>query len=69
LSAQQVRDRYIDNNLQEDYLVLGSSYDRVLSNGWKLQAQISNLLDEHYQTSANKSTPRRRVKIALSTEF
>jgi len=69
LSAQQVRDRYIYNNLQEDYLVLGSSYDRVLSNGWKLQAQISNLLDEHYQTSANKSTPRRRVKIALSTEF
>ncbi len=69
LTALQVRDRYVYDTLQEDYLVLGTSYDTVLNNGWKLQAKISNLLDEHYQTSANKSTPRRQVKIALSTAF
>ena len=69
LSALQAQDRYMFGTLQEDFLIIGASYDVLLGENMKLEAKIDNLLDEHYRTSYRKSTPRRRLKLGLRARF
>jgi vitamin B12 transporter len=69
LTARQVNDRYRVGVRQEDYFVLGFAYEHRLNERVKLTLSGDNVLDEHYQTTPTKSTPRRTFAVGVSASF
>jgi len=68
-SWRHVSQRYVSSVRQEDYGLLSLRSEWKWSDGYVFYGRVENALNDHYQTSAGKSTPGRQVTVGIRVDL